>query len=198
VTDELPARFAAILAQEKYQADLDLDKSLNRLWDDLAARGVYYSSANEFQTKQCLESNIQARLTTVLNTASRVLASASAREAREYKEDIDRLAIDWLGGHIDACQVRLMDLCAKIALNVPATVDLGRDRLIASLEAELSMIPVERKREEPSPQGDIPSSGSGMNPGKAICVFISHSHQDASLVKSVIELLRSALNLSSD
>ncbi|MEA2692707.1 MAG: hypothetical protein QOJ16_2094 [Acidobacteriota bacterium] len=140
MTENLTEIFVALLAQEKYRADRELNHTLDELWGGLMGRGVYHSSDNVFQTKQCFESDLENRRETALTSATRVLSGASRRQASDLKPAITQLAIDWLGANIDECQSRLTQHAVKLNLNSPELVDLGRDRLVATLSAELALI----------------------------------------------------------
>ncbi len=140
MAENLTEIFVALLAQEKYRADRELNHTLDELWGGLMGRGVYHSSDNVFKTKQCFESDLENRRETALTSATRVLSGASRRQASDLKPAITQLAIDWLGANIDKCQSRLTQHAVKLNLNSPELVDLGRDRLVATLSAELALI----------------------------------------------------------
>jgi hypothetical protein len=135
---ELASRFTALLAQEKYRLDSALYKAIREGRANLVSRGGYSSTANIFLHKQQYETDIEERRATLLTKISSLLASASAREIRENRPELEKLATTWLQGHIYDCQAQLNELAEKNGSIPPDQIDLGRDRLLNALAAELA------------------------------------------------------------
>jgi len=139
MTDDPASRLSALLEQEKHLADRELDKALNRLWDDFIGKNTFQSSRNPILTARCFEENLEARLASASSLAERVLPSTGPQQARETKEAIKRVAVDWLGAQVDACQQRLLAHVEKLKMPASKKFDLGRDRLLATLSANLAL-----------------------------------------------------------
>lgn len=135
---ELASRFTALLAQEKYRLDSALYKAIREGRANLVSQGGYSSTANIFLHKQQYETDIEERRATLLTKLSSLLASASAREIRESRPELEKLAKIWLQGHIDDCQAQLNKLAEKNDAIPPDQLDLGRDRLLNALIAEFT------------------------------------------------------------
>jgi hypothetical protein len=135
---ELASRFTALLAQEKYRLDSALYKAIREGRANLVLQGGYSSTANIFLHKQQYETDIEERRATLLTKLSSLLASASAREIRESRPELEKLAKTWLQGHIDDCQTQLNELAEKNGSIPPDQLDLGRDRLLNALTAEFA------------------------------------------------------------
>jgi hypothetical protein len=137
---DLTTRLSALLSQEEYRADRALDRALQEIWSDLASKGAYHGSSNVFMTKLCYEEDIESRFSTLLATIARVLATASPREVQDSKASLDGLAHEWLGKHIDAIQGRFSQHAANLGMSGSDQLDLGRERVLNALDAELALI----------------------------------------------------------
>jgi hypothetical protein len=141
MAENVVTRFSSLLEQEKHRSNRQLDQVLGQLWADLGARGVYNGSSNVFLTRRLFETDIETRLASVITSATRVVANAGLREAREQKDELARIAVDWLATHIDACQERLHEHATKLRFRGQANqLDLGRDRVLGALSAELDLL----------------------------------------------------------
>jgi len=183
VMSDLPSKFTALLAEKKRQFDRSLAEDLR----DLRAR--YGSGSNTvLLMQQRYETDIGERLSELLAILNRLLATSPESEIRDGKPELDRLAQAWLQSHIEECQGYLNEQAAKIGTVGPDQYDLGKDRFGNALAVKLELLN--------APAASVVAS-AGEFVAPVISVFISHSHQDADLVKSLIFLLRSALNLPS-
>jgi HJR/Mrr/RecB family endonuclease len=136
---ELASKFTVLLAQEKHRLDCALGKALREGRANLVLQG-YSSTDNVFLHMQQYEADIGERLATLLTTLFRLLANASAREINDNKPELEQLAKTWLQVHIDDCQTRLNELAEKNGAISPDQLDLGRDRLLNALAAELTIL----------------------------------------------------------
>jgi hypothetical protein len=134
---ELPSKFSALLAQEKRRFDRSLGEDLREI------RANYGNGSHTvLLLQQRYETDIEKRLSTLLATLSRLLASAPAREIRDHKPELDRLAQIWFQSHIEDCQSRLNELAARIGSVSADQLDLGRDRFLNALAAELDLLSI--------------------------------------------------------
>jgi hypothetical protein len=180
MVNDLSSKFEALLAKEKQRFDRTLGKDLREL------RANYGSDSNTvLLMQQRYEADIEERLSTLLATLKRLLSSAPKRDVREGKPELDRLAQVWLQSHIDDCQSQLNEHAKRVS---PDQYDLGRARFLNALAVELDLL-------NSTAPSVLASAEWVVDP--VISVFISHSHQDVDLVKLLIDLLRSALNLPS-
>jgi hypothetical protein len=137
---ELSSKFKALLAREKYRLDGALYKTIREGRANLVLQGGYSSTANAFLQKQEYETDIEKRLATLLTTLSRLLASSSVREIHDNRPELDQLAKAWLQEHIDDCQARLNGLAEKNGAISLDQLNLGRERLLDALTAELAIL----------------------------------------------------------
>lgn len=131
MVDDLPSKFAALLAKEKRQFDRALGRDLREL------RATYGSgSSTVLLMQQRYEADIEDRLSSLLAALKRLLASLSKREIRDSKPELDRLAQAWLQSHIEDCQSQLNEHARRIG---PDQYDLGRDHFLNVLAVELDL-----------------------------------------------------------
>jgi len=183
MVSDLPSRFAALLAKEKRRFDRNLGEDLREL------RANYGSGSNTVMLmQQRYETDIEERLSTLLTALKRLLASSPESEIRDEKHELDRLAQIWLRSHIEESQSFLVEHATKIGTVSPDQYDLGRECFVKALAVELDLLNI-------TASSAVTSAEAFVDP--VISVFISHSHLDADLVKDLIVLLRSALNLPS-
>src|SRR3954454_8688962 len=181
--NDLPSKFAALLAKEKRRFDRTLGQDLREL------RANNGSGSNTvLLMQQRYETDIEERLSRLLATLKRLLARSTEREFRDDKPGLDRLAQVWLQSHIEDCQNHLNEHALRVGPIGPEQYDLGRDSFLNALAVELDLLNI-------TASSAVASAKAFVDP--VISVFISHSHQDADLVKRLIVLLRSALNLPS-
>jgi hypothetical protein len=134
-TSELTAKFAALLDAEKHRLDRTLGEDLREL------RAKYGSGSRTVQLMQGrFEADIEERSSTLLAKLSQLLANTPARQIRDNKPDLDRLAQVWLQSHIDDCQSSLNEYAARIGSVSQEPYDLGRDRFLSALVVELDLV----------------------------------------------------------
>lgn len=173
MVNDLPSKFAALLEKEKRRFDRTLGNDLREL------RATYGGgSLTVLLMQQRYETDIEERLSTLLTTLKRLLASSSEREVRDNKPDLERLAQAWLQSHIEDCQSHLNEHVAKIGPEGSDQYDLGRDRILNALAVELDLLSV-------TDLSVIPLT-------KPFDVFISHTSRDKTEARRLAETLRSS------
>ncbi len=134
-TSELTAKFAALLDPERHRLDRTLNEDLRKL------RAKYGSGSRTLQLMQGrFEADFEERSSTLLAKLSQLLANTPARQIRDNKPDLDRLAQVWLQSHIDDCQNSLNGYAARIGSVSQEHYDLGRDRFLSALVVELDLV----------------------------------------------------------
>jgi hypothetical protein len=135
--NDLPSKFAALLANERGRFDRTLGEDLRNL------KASYGSGSHTvLLMHQRYEADIEERLSTLLGTFKRLLASSPEREIRGNKLELDRLAQVWLQTHIEECQSHLNEHVARIGPESLGRYDLGRDRFLNALAVELDLLSV--------------------------------------------------------
>jgi hypothetical protein len=135
--NDLPYKFAALLANERGRFDRTLGEDLRNL------KASYGSGSHTvLLMHQQYEADIEERLSALLGTLKRLLASPPEREIRDNKLELDRLAQVWLQTHIEECQSHLNEHVARIGPESLGRYDLGRDRFLSALAVELDLLSV--------------------------------------------------------
>jgi hypothetical protein len=155
MANDLVSRFSALLAEETHRADRVLDEDLAKLHGNLSSKGRYHGGINISLTKGTYERDVEARFKTLLTLAGRVLAGATPLDSRTAKAGLDAAALAWLGEHISDCQARLREHSARFGVTEPGDLDLGQDRIIEALRAELGLLGTGEAGVPPAPDSFV-------------------------------------------
>jgi hypothetical protein len=130
-------RIEAILQQEGHEADRKLAENVSRI--DAMLRDINAFSGSQPVNARCAEyeKDIEFRRNTFLSTIRQIVPNLNSDQRRELQPELSDIARRWLGQHVAALEQELNALTTHLGVRGLSAHDLGSDRVLAAIEAEL-------------------------------------------------------------
>lgn len=129
----------AILGQKGHEADRELGEAIGRINVTLRDTNGFSGTQPVALRSKEYEKDIEHRRDTFLSIIKQIMPDLNAEQRRELSPGINDLARRWLGEHITALEKDLNALATRLGVHVPNAQNLGSDRVVAHLEAELQL-----------------------------------------------------------
>jgi hypothetical protein len=142
-TSEIIGLIEPRLEHEAHSARKRLVEALQEVWSRLSGNGMYHGSVNVQLTQKEYERDIEARQATFLEVVKEALASCRYEERQQARPELSRLANEWLGNHIAKSEKELRAHADRLGPR-SGTLDLGRDRILRNIEAQLDLLAQKR------------------------------------------------------
>jgi len=129
-----------LLEQEFYVCQKHLEDALARLQGDLGLQGLLRSGANVELTQKEYEKDIEARQRAMLRIVRDTLVAVEARLSTQAAQELKDFARTRLGSHIRELEKKLQNHATGLGLRGCDNLELGADRTLAALDAELEVV----------------------------------------------------------
>ena len=133
-------RLAAILDQKAHEADRKLGETISRIDAKLRDMNAFAGTQPVVLRKAEYEKDIECRRDTLLSTVKQIISGMNAEQRRSLSPALNDLGRRWLGQHLTALQEELHRLATHLNSHDSKMQDLGSDRILAHIDAELQLI----------------------------------------------------------
>jgi hypothetical protein len=142
-TSEIIGLIEPRLEHEAHLARKRLTEALQGVWSRLSSSGMYHSSVNAHHTQKEYERDIEIRQATFLGVVKDALATCRSEELLQARPELSRLANEWLSNHIARAEEELRAHAERLGSRSD-TLDLGRERVLQNVEAQLDLLAQKR------------------------------------------------------
>jgi hypothetical protein len=133
-------RLAAILRQKAHEADRKLGEAISSMDGKLRDTNAFAGPQPVAHRKTEYEKDIEYRRDALLSTMKQIVSSMNAEQRRKQSPELNDFGRRWLGEHLAHLQEELHGLATRLSVHDFEIQDLGSDRFLAYVDAELQLI----------------------------------------------------------
>ncbi|MEW6657023.1 MAG: TIR domain-containing protein [Thermodesulfobacteriota bacterium] len=177
-----------LIDQEFYSRDRLLQETLSNIYESLVAKGAYRSGANIRLTQEEYEKDIKDRARYLVSLLKDVAEKLQKSRNEALADEMKEILNSRLEFHTKTLEETLRKHGEKLQYSNPERLSLPLQGILKAAEAEINLFintPVTVEYSKPGIAQEVES----------MKVFISHSDKDVAVAETLIDLLRSALNL---
>jgi hypothetical protein len=129
-----------ILEDDSHNRSRALDRSIAQVTYEAQKAGSLHGSSYLFERRRIYEEDIASRKEALLSIVRRSLPRLRDGPTAQVLSDLKEIARDSLGHHVDKVQQQLYELDRSFKINLGDTLDLGKDRVLSSIDRELELL----------------------------------------------------------